>query len=306
MVFAVAFAGTVAHVASAAAYIILVPLGGLAFRAVGRSPILGIVVAYTAIASGYDASPIPTPNDAIFAGITTAAAKIVDPDAYVSPLSNWFFNIASSLVLAAGDHAGDEVRAEQAARPRRRPGRRPGGHRRAAAVSAAERSGVAPGARSRSLVALVAIVAVVMPHDPRRCAARAAASSSPRSWTGSPRWSPCCSAWSASSYGVARPARSRKAGDVPKLMAEGIKQMAPVLVLFFAIAQFLAYFDWSHIGDVLVGGVGARRCGDRGAPTWSIFLLHPGAADAGQHHGHQRLGDVVADGAGPGPDDDAR
>jgi aminobenzoyl-glutamate transport protein len=38
VVFAVAFAGTMAHVASAAAYIILVPLGGLAFRAVGRSP----------------------------------------------------------------------------------------------------------------------------------------------------------------------------------------------------------------------------------------------------------------------------
>ncbi|MFB7707328.1 AbgT family transporter, partial [Streptomyces niveus] len=101
VVFAVAFAGTVAHVASAAAYIILVPLGGLAFRAVGKSPILGIVVAYTAIASGYDASPLPTPNDAIFAGITTAAAQIVGgDDAYVSPLSNWFFNIASSLLLA--------------------------------------------------------------------------------------------------------------------------------------------------------------------------------------------------------------
>ena len=100
VVFAVAFAGTAAHVASAAAYIILVPLGGLAFRAVGRSPILGIVVAYTAIASGYHASPIPTPNDAIFAGITTAAAKIIDPEAYVSPLSNWFFNIASSILLA--------------------------------------------------------------------------------------------------------------------------------------------------------------------------------------------------------------
>jgi aminobenzoyl-glutamate transport protein len=27
-------------------------------------------------------------------------------------------------------------------------------------------------------------------------------------------------------------------------MAEGIKQMSPVLVLFFAIAQFLAYFSW--------------------------------------------------------------
>lgn len=100
IVFVVAFLGTVAHVASAAAYVILVPLGGIIFRAVGRSPVLGVVVAYTSIASGYDASPIPTPNDAIFAGITTAAAGIVDPDAYVSPLSNWYFNIASSVLLA--------------------------------------------------------------------------------------------------------------------------------------------------------------------------------------------------------------
>lgn len=95
----VIIAGTVSHVA-AAAYIILVPLGGLAFRAVGKSPILGIVVAYTAIASGYDASPVPTPNDAIFAGITTAAAQIIGPEIYVSPLSNWFFDIASSVLLA--------------------------------------------------------------------------------------------------------------------------------------------------------------------------------------------------------------
>ncbi|WP_217635856.1 AbgT family transporter [Tsukamurella tyrosinosolvens] len=92
--------GTVSHVASAAAYVILVPLGGLAFRAVGKSPILGIVVAYTSIASGYDASPVPTPNDAIFAGITQAAARVIDPDAVVTPVSNWYFNIGSSLLLA--------------------------------------------------------------------------------------------------------------------------------------------------------------------------------------------------------------
>ena len=54
----------------------------------------------TAIASGYDASPIPTPNDAIFAGITEAAARTIDPGASVSPLSNWFFNIVSSVLLA--------------------------------------------------------------------------------------------------------------------------------------------------------------------------------------------------------------
>jgi aminobenzoyl-glutamate transport protein len=268
VVFAVAFAGTVAHVASAAAYIILVPLGGLAFRAVGRSPILGIVVAYTAIASGYDASPIPTPNDAIFAGITTAAAQIVDPQAYVSPISNWFFNIASSVVLAlvitvvtrfvlskrpdldADPDAPDDDVAELQ-------------------LSARERS-----ALRRAVVALVAalvvLVAVVVP-----------VSSPLRGEGGSIVDSPLLdgiAALVAFLFGLVgivygtRVGTITKPGDVPKLMVEGLKQMAPVLVLFFAIAQFLAYFDWTHVGDVLAV-VSAEALQTTGTPIVVVFLL---------------------------------
>ena len=268
VVFAVAFAGTVAHVASAAAYIILVPLGGLAFRAVGRSPILGIVVAYTAIASGYDASPIPTPNDAIFAGITTAAAQIVDPQAYVSPISNWFFNIASSVVLAlvitavtrfvlskrpdldADPDAPDDDVAELQLSPRER--------------SALRRAVVA------LVAALVVLVAVVVP-----------VSSPLRGEGGSIVESPLLdgvAALVAFLFGLVgivygtRVGTIAKPGDVPRLMVEGLKQMAPVLVLFFAIAQFLAYFDWTHVGDVLAV-VAAEALQTTGTPIVVVFLL---------------------------------
>lgn len=99
--FALAFTGMVAHVASDAAYVVLIPLGALAFRAVGRSPILGIVVAFVSISAGYDASPLITPTDAILSGLTTAAAHTVDPAYTVTPLANYFFSLVSSLVLAA-------------------------------------------------------------------------------------------------------------------------------------------------------------------------------------------------------------
>jgi aminobenzoyl-glutamate transport protein len=268
VVFAVAFAGTAAHVASAAAYIILVPLGGLAFRAVGRSPILGIVVAYTSIASGYDASPIPTPNDAIFAGITTAAARIVDPDAYVSPISNWFFNIASSVVLALvitivtrlvlskrpdldpDPDAPDDDLGRLQLSPRER--------------SAVRLAGLA------LLVALIVLVAAVLP-----------ASSPLRGEGGSIVESPLLegvAALVAFLFGLVGIVYGRRVGtitsaaDVPRLMVEGLKQMAPVLVLFFAIAQFLAYFDWSHVGDVLAV-VAAEALRTTGAPIVVVFLL---------------------------------
>jgi aminobenzoyl-glutamate transport protein len=268
VVFAVAFAGTVSHVASAAAYIILVPLGGIAFRAVGKSPILGVVVAYTSIASGYDASPVPTPNDAIFAGITTAAAKIVDPDAYVSPVSNWYFNIASSLLLATvitlvtklvlakrpdldadPDAELDDIEDLQLSRR----------------DQSSLWSALAAGA-----VVLGAFLVALIP-----------ASSPLRGEGGSITDSPFLDGIAAivallfAVVGIVYGWRSgsiKAPADVPKLMAEGVRQMAPVLVLFFAIAQFLAYFDWSHIGDV-IAVESAQALRTSGVPIALVFLL---------------------------------
>lgn len=247
VVFAVAFTGTVAHVASAAAYIILVPLGGLAFRAVGKSPILGIVVAYTAIASGYDASPIPTPNDTIFAGITTAAAKIVDKNANVSPVSNWFFNIVSSLLLAGVITLVTKLvlskRPDLDADPDADDGD----------LGSLELTGRERRALRWSLLTLAVMIVVVAaivipPASPLR--------GDHGSLTDSP-FLAGIAAIVAILFGLAGIVYGRlsgsitRAGQIPELMGQGIKQMAPVLVLFFAIAQFLAYFDWTHIGDVV-------------------------------------------------------
>ncbi|YAL83108.1 AbgT family transporter [Dermacoccaceae bacterium W4C1] len=268
VVFAVAFAGTVSHVASAAAYVILVPLGGLAFRAVGRSPILGIVVAYTSIASGYDASPVPTPNDAIFAGITTTAARVVDPDITVSPVSNWFFNIASSVLLATVitlvtkfvlakrpdlDADPDADVSDMGSLE----------------LSARERKALRAAGLALLAMALL-IVAVLVPE-----------ASPLRGENGSIAESPFMDGIAAVValifgvvgivYGVVSGA-IKAAGDVPKLMTEGIKQMAPVLVLFFAIAQFLAYFDWTHIGDVIAVEA-AQTLDHSGIPVVVIFLM---------------------------------
>ena len=267
VVFAVAFAGTVSHVASAAAYIILVPLGGLAFRAVGKSPILGVVVAYTSIASGYDASPIPTPNDAIFAGITTEAARIIDPSAYVSPVSNWFFNIASSLLLAIVITLVTNLvlakRPDLDADPDAELDDLEG-----LALSPRDRSALRAALLS-GLVAILVIVAVVLPP-----------SSPLRGEGGSLTESPFLDGIAAivavlfALVGIVYGWRSgaiTTAAGVPRLMAEGVRQMAPVLVLFFAIAQFLAYFEWTHIGDVLAVN-SAEALDSTGVPIWVVFL----------------------------------
>ncbi|WP_419996192.1 AbgT family transporter [Streptomyces boninensis] len=269
VVFAVAFAGTVAHVASAAAYIILVPLGGLAFRAVGRSPILGIVVAYTSIASGYDASPVPTPNDAIFAGITTAAAKIAGgDDAYVSPLSNWFFNIASSLLLAAVITLITRLVLSK------RTDLDPDPDADLEDIGALQLSDRERSALRRAIAALaaglVALTAVVLPGSSPLRGDGGAIAESPL-MDGIAAFVAFLFLLTGVVYGT-RAGTIKKAADVPKLMAEGVKQMAPVLVLFFAIAQFLAYFEWSKIGEVLSVNAAEALKGS-GLPIVVVFLL---------------------------------
>jgi aminobenzoyl-glutamate transport protein len=267
VVFAVAFAGTVSHVASAAAYIILVPLGGLAFRAVGKSPILGIVVAYTSIASGYDASPVPTPNDAIFAGITTAAAQIVSPEVVVSPVSNWFFNIASSVLLATVITLVTKFVLSKRPDLDADPDAEDDG--KGLEVTDRERSALRWSLLALGGALVVLAVIVLVPSSPLR------------GENGSIIESPFLDGIAAvvavlfGLVGIVFGARSgtiSKPGDVPRLMAEGIKQMAPVLVLFFAIAQFLAYFDWTHIGDVLAVRA-AEVFESSGLPIAVIFLL---------------------------------
>jgi p-aminobenzoyl-glutamate transporter AbgT len=103
LTFTLAFTAMVAHVASDAAYVVLVPLGATAFRAVGRSPMLGAVVAFVSVSAGYDASPLVTTDGRDPGRADDAAAHTVDPSYVVNPLSNHFFSVASSVLLALVD-----------------------------------------------------------------------------------------------------------------------------------------------------------------------------------------------------------
>ncbi len=98
--FIVALAGTASSIASDASYMIMIPLGGLAFRAVGRNPMLGRIVAYAATSGGYSAAPMVNAMDTVLGGLSTSAAQIIDPEYVVSPVANFYFNFISMFVVA--------------------------------------------------------------------------------------------------------------------------------------------------------------------------------------------------------------
>ncbi|MFC3483716.1 AbgT family transporter [Amycolatopsis roodepoortensis] len=269
--FALAFTGMVSHVASDAAYVVLIPLGALAFRAVGRSPILGIVVAFVSISAGYDASPLITPTDAILSGLTTAAAQTIDPAYSVTPLANYFFSLASSVVLAAvitlvtekvlarraeampvdEDAEEDDLGSLQLSRQERR------------------------GLLAALIALAVFVVALVLAVLP--------ASSPLRGKGGSIIESPLLTSISiflALGFLAAGWAYGKVAGtvtssrDIPGFMAHGFREMAPILVLFFAISQFLAYFKWTGIGEITaINGAGLLKSAGVSGPVIMLGIL---------------------------------
>ncbi len=269
--FALAFTGMVSHVASDAAYVVLIPLGALAFRAVGRSPILGIVVAFVSISAGYDASPLITPTDAILSGLTTAAAQTIDPAYSVTPLANYFFSLASSVVLAAViTLVTEKVLARRAeAMPVDDDAEEDdlGSLR----LSREERRGLLA-ALIALAVFVIALVLAVLP-----------ASSPLRGKGGSIIESPLLTSISiflALGFLVAGWAYGKVAGtvtssrDIPGFMAHGFREMAPILVLFFAISQFLAYFKWTGIGEITaINGAGLLKTSGVSGPVIMLGIL---------------------------------
>src|SRR5699024_7466937 len=90
----------IAHIMGDAAYLVMIPLGAMAFRAAGRSPVLGVMVAYASVSAGFNASPLVTPSDAIRSSLASAAAQTVDQNTSITPVATYFFSATSSLVLA--------------------------------------------------------------------------------------------------------------------------------------------------------------------------------------------------------------
>ncbi|GEA12562.1 AbgT family transporter [Alteromonas sp. KUL49] len=89
----------VSHTATDAGYVLVIPLAGVIFYAMGRHPLAGIAAAFAGVSGGFCANFIPSAIDPLLQSFTQSAAQIIDPDIQINPLNNWFFNSASSLVI---------------------------------------------------------------------------------------------------------------------------------------------------------------------------------------------------------------
>ena len=95
----VIFLGINLNLAGDAGFIILPPLAAVLYMSIGRSPMLGLYVAFASVAGGFCANMLLGMSDALAYGFTEAAAKIINPEYAESIAINWYFLTVSCVAL---------------------------------------------------------------------------------------------------------------------------------------------------------------------------------------------------------------
>lgn len=95
----VVFAGVVSNTASEMGYVVIIPLAMVIFHSLGRHPLAGMAAAFAGVSGGYSANILIGTVDPLLAGITEEAAQLIDPAYEVSPIANWYFMIGSTFLV---------------------------------------------------------------------------------------------------------------------------------------------------------------------------------------------------------------
>lgn len=281
--YAVGVIGIAASVMADAAFVVVPPLAAMVFKAAGRHPVAGLLGGFAAVGAGYSTAPVPTSLDALFAGITNAVMETLPgiETTEVNPVSNYFFNIVSSIVLGllagfiidkvleprlwrqkiAVDYAsskGDAEDTDDEISP---------------TLSAQESTALKISLWMTVLAAIIVLVAVLLPGSPWR---NEDGGFLPRS--------PLLSSVvflvflffmvMGIAYGMVV-GTIKSMEDIVTMMGDSIKDMISFLVLAFILGQFVALFNWTGIGTwtAVQGAAGLEAIGLTGFPAIIAFII---------------------------------
>lgn len=246
--YVVLFIAFFSHISSDAALVVMPPLGALMFLAVGRHPVAGLLAAIAGVGSGFTANLLIVTTDVLLSGLSTEAAKIINPSVHVSVLDNWYFMAVSVVVLT---WVGAQI-TDRFIEPRLTPwvgeAQESLSH-----LTLIEQKGL----RASGIAALIFLVIIAFMAVPEWGILR-----DPVKHTLMP--SPFIKGivpliilffFSVSiPYGIVT-GQIRSQNDLPQLMIDPMKGMAGFIVMVFPLSQFVAMFNWSNMGKFMAIGL---------------------------------------------------
>jgi aminobenzoyl-glutamate transport protein len=248
--FLIVFVGVLSSMASDAGYLILIPLGAAAFLAVGRHPIAGLAAGFAGVAAIFMANMIVTPTDAMLFEITNESLALAGR-APISITADFFFQVVSAIVmtLVAGfvtirivePRLGKYDPAEAGDAP-------------PAPAEEVEAALDARGLRS-ALWAFLGVLAVVIlctlpPGAPLRDPQTGLIIGQTPFMASLLFIIMLCFLVPGIAYGAAVGAY-KHANDVIAAVVKTFAGLASLIFMLLMIAQFIAYFNYSHIPNVI-------------------------------------------------------
>ncbi len=245
LTFVIVFSGIVSNVAGDVGYVLLIPLSGVIFMAMGRNPLAGMAAAFAGVSGGFSANLLIGAIDPLLSGLSQEAAQIVDDKYIVNPTANYYFMIISTFIIAI---AGTFV-SEKIVEPRL--GKYTGEEDTVNGMeplNALEKRGIKWSFIGFIILTVIILIGII-PFDGFL-----------RGKEGSILYSPLIegvviimviyAAVTGIIYGKVT-GRFKNDSDVMKSMESGIRTLAAYVVLVFFAAQFVAYFKWSNLGLIL-------------------------------------------------------
>lgn len=262
LTFVLVFAGILSNMASDVGYVLLIPLAGVIFLAVGRHPIAGMAAAFAGVSGGFSANLILGTIDPLLAGLSEEAAQILDKNYVVNPTANYYFMVASTFIIA---FAGTII-TEKIIEPRLGKYKGNTEPEKMERLTPIEKKGLI-WASVGGLTLLAISLLGLIPSDGFLRAADGTVLKSPFikgiifvlvMFTMIPGLI----------YGFITK-KFKNDADVMKGMAGSMKTLASYIVLVFFAAQFVAFFKWSNLGIILaIKGANALMAADM-----NIYLL---------------------------------
>jgi len=266
--FSIVTAGMLSSLAADAGYVVLIPLGAAIFYGMGRHPIVGLAAAFAGVSGGFGANIFLTSLDPLIAAFTQPAARIMDPTYVVDATANWYLMAASVPVVGlAGTYVTEKI-----VEPRlgKYIGKVEETDDTPKELTDIERKGL----RWAGISVLVTLAVIGYMFIPENGVLRGEEGSFSPFFTSIVALMLFVFFIPGLVYGlITKSIKTDK--EVAKMTADSMASMGGYIVLSFAAAQFVAYFNWSNLGLIFAisGADTLQSIGFTGIPLIVAFVL---------------------------------
>jgi aminobenzoyl-glutamate transport protein len=277
LAYILAFVGILSSIAADAGYLVLIPLAGVAFLSVGRHPLAGLALGFASVAAAFTVNMLIKPLDAVLVEFTNDAIHMVDPDKSIGLASNLWFSFVSVPFLTVliafitertieprlGPYKPDKT-AEEGDKPAEE----------GAGLSADESRGL-----RYALFALVGVLVLfglltLPPGAPLRNPgpgpdAGALIGNSPF-MNGLIALIMVLFLATGAAYGIGS-RKMKDFTDVIKAIEKSLSSLGSLIFLFFILSQFVAYFNYTNLGNIMALKLAEVLNGAGIGPFWLLI-----------------------------------